>query len=151
MRIGVLSDTHSARFEELPESIVNGLQGVNLIIHAGDFTEESVLNGLRTIAEVKAVQGNMDSRAIKDFLPEVARFRAGNKTVCVTHGWGAPEGIAERVLQRCGEADVIVFGHSHEPYNSYHGNVLLFNPGKATDSYGILHIDQKVSARIIAV
>jgi hypothetical protein len=55
MRIGVLSDTNSSRFEELPEAIVNGLQGVDLIIPAGDFTGEPVLDGLRTIAEVRAV------------------------------------------------------------------------------------------------
>ncbi len=151
MRIGVLSDTHSSRFEEIPQAIVNGLQGVDLIIHAGDFMEEPVLDGLRRVAEVKAVQGNMDSGVIKNLLPEVTSFKVGNKTVCVTHGWGAPEGIVERVMHRCDKADVIVFGHSHEPYNSYHGEILLFNPGKAANSYGILHINQKVNAQIIPV
>jgi hypothetical protein len=93
----------------------------------------------------------MDSPAIKHLLPEVVWFRVGDKAVCVTHGWGAPGGIAQRVMQRCGTADVVVFGHSHEPYNSYHGDTLLFNPGKAANSYGIMHIDQKVNGQIISV
>ena len=151
MLIGVLSDTHSRRFEELPEAILNGLEGVDLIIHAGDFTEEPVLDGLRALAEVKAVQGNMDSAVIKNSLPEVTSLMVGKRKICVTHGCGAPEGIVERVIERCGEADVIVFGHSHEAYNNYHGHTLLLNPGKAANSYGIVHIDQKVSAQIIAV
>jgi putative phosphoesterase len=149
MKIGVLSDTHARRFEEIPETIVNGLADVDLIVHAGDFVAQPVLDGLRGIAEVKAVQGNMDTGALKDSLPEVMNFTAENKKLCVTHGWGAPQGIVERVMRKCKGADVIIFGHSHEPYNRYHGDVLLFNPGKAVNSYGILVIAQEVSARII--
>jgi hypothetical protein len=151
MRIGVLSDTHASSFEEIPEALITSLAGVDLIIHAGDFTAKPVLDGLKTIAQVKAVRGNMDSEILKNSLPEVRSFWVGEKKICVTHGWGAPEGIAERVMQTCTEADVIVFGHSHEPYNRYHGNVLLFNPGRARISYGILDVDQKVEAQIVTL
>lgn len=120
-----------------------------MIIHAGDFTEESVLDGLKTIAEVKGVRGNMDSGVLRNLLPEVTSFRVGYRKICVTHDWGGPEGIAERVLKKREKADVLVFGHSHEPYNNYHGGTLLFNPGKATNSYGILDLDQELSAQII--
>jgi len=151
MKIGVLSDTHASRLEDLPQAVVQGLAGMDLIIHAGDFTAQAVLEGLRTIAEVKAVRGNMDGGVLRDALPEVINFTVGDTKICVTHGWGAPTGIAERVMQKCQEADVIVFGHSHEAYNRYHGDVLLFNPGKAAHSYGILNIDREINARIVQV
>jgi hypothetical protein len=151
MKIGVLSDTHASRFEEIPEAILRSFAGVDFIIHAGDFTQKPVLDGLKTIAEVKAVRGNMDSETLKNLLPEVSNFVVGNKRICVTHGWGAPEGITERVMQKCAKADVIVFGHSHEPYQRYHGDALLFNPGRAGVSCGILTVDHNVEAQILTL
>ena len=60
MRLGVISDTHAKEFDELPAPVLTALAGVDLIVHAGDFTEKAVLTGLKALGEVKAVCGNMD-------------------------------------------------------------------------------------------
>ena len=72
MKIGVISDTHAQTMEDIPSSIVDALEKVDLIVHAGDITETAVLEGLREIREVKAVHGNMDSTELKRMLPDGA-------------------------------------------------------------------------------
>jgi putative phosphoesterase len=67
IKIGVISDTHA--ISEVPSAILNALATVDLIVHAGDFTEKAVLDGLTAIGQVKAVSGNMDSQELKKALP----------------------------------------------------------------------------------
>jgi putative phosphoesterase len=69
MRIAVLADTHVNLLEHLPKKIIDALSTVDLIIHAGDFTDLQLLKELERLREVKAVQGNMDSRELKTVLP----------------------------------------------------------------------------------
>jgi predicted phosphodiesterase len=45
--------------------------------------------------------------------------------------------------------DIIIFGHSHEPCNRYVQGILLFNPGQAKNSFGLLTIDDRIDARIL--
>lgn len=151
MRIGVISDTHVKTLGEIPEPILIALAGVDLIAHAGDFTQRAVLDGLRSLGEVKAVYGNMDSGELKTMLPQKELFVASGKKVGLTHGWGAPWGIARRVRQMFGHVDVIIYGHSHEPSNEYIEGSLLFNPGQARDSFGLLTINDEIKAEIIRV
>jgi putative phosphoesterase len=151
MRIGVISDTHVKTFDELPTPITTALAGVDLIVHAGDFTERPVLEGLRRLGAMKAVCGNMDSAELKRTLPQKELFIANGKKVGLIHGWGAPWGIADRVREIFGDVDIIIFGHSHQTCNQYIGGSLLFNPGRASDSFGLLTIDDEVRAEIIKV
>jgi len=151
MEIGIISDTHVKTLDELPATIITALAGVDLIIHAGDFTELPVLEGLRQLGAVKAVCGNMDSAELKRTLPQKELFVVNRKKVGLMHGWGAPWGIADRVKGMFGDVDIIVFGHSHQPCNQYIGGSLLFNPGRASDSFGLLTIDDEVRAEIIKV
>jgi putative phosphoesterase len=69
MRIAVLADTHVNRLEHLPKKIIDTISTVDLIIHAGDFTDVQVLEELKRLKVVKAVQGNMDSMELKTTLP----------------------------------------------------------------------------------
>ena len=147
----MLSDTHAHTLNEIPEEIRSALVGVDLIVHAGDFTESAVLDGLRALGEVKAVRGNMDSAELKRRLPEKESFVAKGKKVGLTHGSGGPWGIAGRIRQLFGDMDIIVFGHSHEPCNQYFQGSLLFNPGRAGDSFGLLTINDEIKAEIIKV
>jgi len=151
MEIGIISDTHIKTVNELPAAIVTALARVDLIVHAGDFTELPVLEGLRQLGTVKAVCGNMDSSELKRTLPQKELFVVNRKKVGLIHGWGAPWGIADRVKGMFGDVDIIVFGHSHQPCNQYIGGSLLFNPGRASDSFGLLTIDDEVRAEIIKV
>lgn len=149
MKIGVVSDTHVQTIEDIPLSIIDALEDVDLIIHAGDITERAVLEGLREIGEVKAVHGNMDSGELKRMLPDRRTIDIGGKQIGVIHGSGGPWGIAERVRPLFGEVEVIIFGHSHLSFNEYIRGTLMFNPGRARDSFGILTIDKEIKAEIL--
>jgi hypothetical protein len=151
LRIGVLSDTHISSFENIPQKIIDSLSTVDLIIHAGDFTTVEVLRGLQQLGEVKAVQGNMDSAELKSTLPVKEIIEVGNKRIGITHGWGSPWRIEHKVREMFDQdqVDVIVYGHSHHSQNKLIDNILFFNPGKATNSFGILTIEEEVRGEII--
>jgi hypothetical protein len=135
--------------DELPARVRMALAGVDLIVHAGDFTEKAVLDGLKALGEVKAVHGNMDSAELKRLLPEKELFVVKGRKVGLIHGSGGPWGIAGRIRQLFEDADVIIFGHSHEPCHLYLQGSLMFNPGRARDSFGLLTIDDEINAEII--
>jgi putative phosphoesterase len=149
LKIGVVSDTHVQTIEDVPLSILKAMEDVDLIIHAGDITERAVLEGLREMGEVKAVHGNMDSGELKRMLPDRRTIDVEGKQIGLVHGSGGPWGIAERVRPLFGEVDVIIFGHSHLSFNEYIRGTLMFNPGRARDSFGILTIDKEIKAEIL--
>ena len=149
MKIGVISDTHAQNIDDIPSSLIDELEKLDLVIHAGDITERDVLEGLREIGEVKAVHGNMDSNELKRMLPDRRTLDIEGKQIGVCHGSGGPWGIAERVRSLFGEVDVIIFGHSHLPCNEYIRGTLMFNPGRTRDSFGILTIEKEIKAEII--
>jgi putative phosphoesterase len=152
MRIAVLADTHVNMLEHLPKKIIDAISTVDLVIHAGDFTDVQVLKELKRLREVKAVHGNMDSMELKTLLPFKEIVEIGSKRIGITHGSGSPWGIEERVREmfESDRMDIIVYGHSHRSQNKVVDNILLFNPGKAADSFGILTIDGEVKGEIIS-
>jgi len=152
MRIAVLADTHVNMLEDLSKKIIDALSTVDLIVHAGDFTDVQLLKELEGLRTVKAVQGNMDSTELKVMLPAKEIVEMENKRIGITHGSGGPGGIEERVRKvfESDRIDIIVYGHSHQSQNKVIADVLLFNPGKATDSFGILAIDGGVKGEIIS-
>jgi putative phosphoesterase len=149
MKIGVISDTHATSFDQLPDQILRTLAEVDLIIHAGDFVARDVLDGLKRLGEVKAVAGNMDSKELKQILPEKEILIIEGKRVGIIHGWGSPYGIDDRVGGMFDDVDIIVYGHSHYSQNEMKKGILFFNPGQAKNSFGILTIGQEVSGEII--
>jgi uncharacterized protein len=151
MRIAVLADTHVNRLEHLPKKIIEALSTVDLIIHAGDFTDLQLLKELKQLGEVKAVHGNMDSRELKTVLPVQEIVEIENKRIGIIHGSGGPWGIEERIRKmfESDRIDIIVYGHSHRSQNKVTKDILFFNPGKATDSFGILTIDGGAKGQII--
>ncbi len=151
MRLAVLTDTHVGSMQELPGPMLKALADVDLIVHAGDFTETAVLEGLRALKEVKAVCGNMDSRAIQMALPRKELFVAAGKKIGLIHGWGIPLGIAGRVRGEFDDVDVIIFGHSHTSCNERIRGALMFNPGRCRESYGLLTIAEDMSAKIVRI
>jgi hypothetical protein len=151
MKIGVISDTHVQTIEDIPLAIMAALEDVDFIIHAGDITERAVLEGFREIGEVKAVYGNMDSGELKRMLPDKRIIDVEGRQVGLAHGSGGPWGMEERVRLLFGEVDVIIFGHSHLSFNEYIRGTLMFNPGRARDSFGILTIEKEIKAEILRV
>jgi len=152
MRIAVLADTHVHMLEHLPKKIIDAIATVDLIIHAGDFTDVQVLKELKRLRGVKAVQGNMDSTELKTVLPVKEIVEIENKRFGITHGSGSPWGIEGRVRKmfESDRIDIIVYGHSHRSQNKVIDDILFFNPGKATDSFGILTIDGEAKGEIIS-
>jgi len=152
MKIAVLADTHVHMLEHLPKKIIDALSTVDLIIHAGDFTDVQVLKELKRLRGVKAVQGNMDSMELKTVLPVKEIVEIENKRIGITHGSGSPWGIEGRVRKmfKSDRIDIIVYGHSHQSQNKVINDILLFNPGKATDSFGILTINGEAKGEIIS-
>ena len=149
MKIGVVSDTHATSFAEVPDRILQALAEVDLIIHAGDFVVRDVLDGLKQLGEVKAVQGNMDSEELKQILPEKELLVIEGKRIGIIHGWGSPYGIDDRVGKMFEDVDIIVYGHSHYSQNEVKRGVLFFNPGQARNSFGILTVGKELKGEII--
>ena len=152
MRIAVLADTHVDRLEHLPKKTVDALSTADLIIHAGDFTDVQLLRELKRLGEVKAVHGNMDSRELKAELPVKEIVETKDKRIGITHGSGAPWGIEERIRKtfESNRVDIIGYGHSHRSQNKVIDDVLFFNPGKATDSFGILTVNGAAAGEIVS-
>ncbi|GHO87767.1 metallophosphoesterase family protein [Dictyobacter formicarum] len=158
-RIGIISDTHCPRFSRLPEAVWEYFAGVELIIHAGDLSILSVISELETIAPVVAVQGNVEHEEVVMKLPIKKEIRVGGCRIGIVHILGDSHHYERTARQEFPEARVVVFGHSHNPYNQEHAGQLLFNPGSANDrrrqpacSIGQLLIDdeaQTVKGEII--
>jgi len=152
MRIVVIADTHVNKLEYLPAKIIDAISTVDLIIHAGDFTDIQLLEELKQLRDVEAVHGNMDSKQLKSVLPIKKIVETKDKRIGITHGSGAPWGIEERVRKvfESDRIDIIVYGHSHRSQNEIVNDILFFNPGKAADSLGILTIDGEAKGEIIS-
>jgi len=148
MKIGVISDTHVRTIDEIPVRILKALARVDLIVHAGDFTEKAVLDGLKTIGEVKAVSGNMDSGELKSLLLDKELFEINGKKIGLIHGWGGPWGIADRIREMFTDLDLIIYGHSHEPWNKSIRGSLVLNPGQARNSFGLITLNDQIKAEI---
>ncbi len=145
MKVGILSDTHIRKGRTLPQFVWENLEDVDFILHAGDLTTETVLEELNMLAPVIAVKGNCDW-LVKD-LPDKTITRLGSLKIGLTHGY---LGKAGSTLQRAQETfqgdqvDMIVFGHSHIPYKSFHNGILLFNPGSPVERRGQSHFSMGV-------
>lgn len=159
IKVAVISDTHiPAACKLLPDNLLERIKGVNLIIHAGDFTEASVLDKLKSIAPVEAVAGNMDSGTIKKNLPEKRILKLGDFSVGVTHGYGAPDNLIAyaKNMFRQEKPDCVIYGHSHIARIDYVGDVLYLCPGSPTEKvfapyncFGMLEIGEKITPSII--
>ncbi|MFA5064024.1 MAG: metallophosphoesterase family protein [Dehalococcoidia bacterium] len=149
IRIGVISDTHMRHFSQLPQELVRVLGTVDLIVHAGDIVTMDVIQGLQTLAPVQGVCGNMDLPEVRVNLPQQQLIEMEGKKIGIIHGSGGPAGLESRVMQLFPGADAVIFGHSHIATNVKINGVLLFNPGRADESYGLLEVGGIISSKII--
>lgn len=157
MKIGVLSDTHLHNpDDDLPAAVVELLRGVDMVLHAGDITHPSVIDFLQTIAPTHAVLGNMDDSRLHGSLPLKKVVEAGIFRIGLIHGWGAPDGLEERVEKEFDDVHCIVYGHTHYPACHRRNSVLFFNPGSPTDrrwapyrSIGILTVSDELKGEIV--
>ena len=152
-KVGVISDTHIPYFKKLPEAIWEHFAGVELVIHAGDLSILSVLSELETIAPVVAVQGNVEHEEVVLELPIKREIVVGGCRIGIVHILGESSNRAKLARLEFPKARVVVYGHSHIPYNQEHDGQLLFSPGSATDrrrqprcSIGLLYVDDEAES-----
>jgi len=134
VRVVVVSDTHvrDRGSTVLPERALDELERADVILHAGDVVEAGLLDRLRTLAPVHAVLGNNDA-ALRGVLPERAELTLEGVRIGMVHDSGPRAGREARVRRLFPEADLVVFGHSHIPWNAAGlDGQWLFNPGSAT-------------------
>lgn len=122
MRIGLISDTHGL----LRPEAVAALQGCAQIIHAGDIGKPQVLDGLRVIAPLEAIRGNIDTADWAQVLPERLDLRIGGLTLHVLHDLKQLD-----IDPLAAGVEVVIAGHSHKPKVERRDGVLYVNPGSA--------------------
>lgn len=134
-RLLLIADTHvPKRARSLPEAVRRAASGVDLVVHAGDWVTASVLDDLAALAPVLGVWGNNDGADLRDRLPEVARSEIDGVRVAVIHETGPAAGREKRMDAAFPDADLLVFGHSHIPWDAVTpAGMRLLNPGSPTD------------------
>lgn len=136
MRLVLTSDTHvPARARDLPAALWSAIAAADLVVHAGDWVSVELLDRVEArAARLVGVYGNNDGPPLRDRLPEIATVELGGLRLCVVHETGSATGREARCAARFPACDVLVFGHSHIPWDTVTPNGLrLLNPGSPTD------------------
>ncbi|WSQ07239.1 metallophosphoesterase [Streptomyces sp. NBC_01231] len=136
MRLLLMSDTHlPKRARELPAPLLAELPGADVVFHAGDWVDTATLDLLESRSRrLVAVYGNNDGPQLRARLPEIAHADLGGLRFAVVHETGPAQGREARCAARFPDTDVLVFGHSHIPWDTTAPTGLrLLNPGSPTD------------------
>ncbi|GHE48353.1 phosphoesterase [Streptomyces cellulosae] len=136
VRLLLMSDTHlPKRAKKLPEQLLEEIPRADVVVHAGDWVDTDALDLLESRSRrLLAVYGNNDGPALRTRLPEVARAELGGLRFGVIHETGPAQGREKRCAERFPDLDVLVFGHSHIPWDTTAPTGLrLLNPGSPTD------------------
>ena len=136
VRLLLVADTHlPKRAKDLPSELWRAVEDVDVVLHAGDWVDVRLLDELEDRARrVVGVHGNNDDPDLRRRLPEVARVELGGVRLAVVHETGSARGRQERCAALYPDDDVLVFGHSHIPWDTVAPSGLrLLNPGSPTD------------------
>ncbi|MEX5635203.1 metallophosphoesterase family protein [Parafrankia sp. FMc2] len=141
MRLVIVADTHiPARARDLPEPVWSAVKDADVVLHAGDWIGADLLHQLTERSRrLIGCYGNNDGPDLRSALPEVARATLDGLHLVVVHETGPATGRERRLATAHPDADVIVFGHSHIPWDTMtprpgSGRPLrLLNPGSPTD------------------
>ena len=135
-RLLLLADTHvPKRAADLPGEVWAAADDADVVVHAGDWVDVALLDALEARAtRLVACFGNNDHGALRTRLPEVARTELEGLRLGVVHETGGKEGRERRCDAAYPDLDVLVFGHSHIPWDTTTPRGLrLLNPGSPTD------------------
>ncbi|QCU76957.1 metallophosphoesterase [Citricoccus sp. SGAir0253] len=141
VRLLLLADTHvPRRARALPAQVWDAVEAADVVFHAGDWQVPELLDELEARARrLVGVWGNNDGPELRERLPETARVEIGGVRLAMTHETGAAKGRERRMAAAFPDADVLVFGHSHIPWDTVAGpdtanpGLRLLNPGSPTD------------------
>jgi uncharacterized protein len=132
----LIADTHvPKRARDLPAVVWDAVQNADVVVHAGDWVEPALLDHLEErSAKLIACWGNNDGDELRRRLPERADVTLGGLRFTVVHETGASGGRDARMARLYPDTDVLVFGHSHIPWDTTAETGLrLLNPGSPTD------------------
>lgn len=135
-RLLLISDTHvPSRARALPDQVWRAVEAADVVVHAGDWTTPDLLDALEArAARLVGVAGNNDGPELHERLGEVARVTVEGLRVAVVHETGQKQGRERRADQAFAETDLLVFGHSHIPWDTVSpAGMRLLNPGSPTD------------------
>jgi hypothetical protein len=135
-RLVLVADTHlPKRAKDLPAELWEAVERADVVVHAGDWVDEPALDAFEARSRrLLACYGNNDGAGLRARLPEVARAEIGGLRFAVVHETGPSTGRERRCEQAYPDVDVLVFGHSHIPWDTTTPRGLrLLNPGSPTD------------------
>ncbi|MFW5929540.1 MAG: YfcE family phosphodiesterase, partial [Halobacteriota archaeon] len=130
MEIALVGDSHVPfGVEEVPGEVMEAVEDADLVLHTGDFDSRKAFRIFAEASEsFAAVRGNMDPSALS--IPTSQDFDVGDTTFLLTHGTDGVDAVLDEA--RDVEAEVAVYGHSHEPADVERDGVRLVNPGSCT-------------------
>ncbi|WP_327121809.1 metallophosphoesterase [Streptomyces sp. NBC_01341] len=136
MRLLLTSDTHvPKRARQLPAALLEAVDAADVVVHAGDWVDVATLDQFEARARrLVGVFGNNDGAELRARLDEIALVELAGIRLGVVHETGASRGREQRCAARFPDLDVLVFGHSHIPWDTVApGGLRLLNPGSPTD------------------
>lgn len=136
MRLVITADTHvPSRARDLPDELWRAIEEADLVVHAGDWVDEALLDAVQERARgLIGVYGNNDGPGLRRRLPEVAYADVAGLRLAVVHETGPRDRREARCEARFPDRDLLIFGHSHIPWDTSTGTGLrLLNPGSPTD------------------
>lgn len=136
----LMADTHlPKRARNLPAPLWQAVEAADVVVHAGDWVEPALLDELEARSRrLIGVFGNNDGAELRRRLPEVARATLAGVRFAVVHETGDSQGRERRCAAAYDDVDVLVFGHSHIPWDTTTATasgapLRLLNPGSPTD------------------
>ncbi len=136
MKLLILADTHlPKRARDLPGEVWDAVEAADVVLHAGDWVDVALLDQIESRSRrLVAVYGNNDHGLLRQRLPAIARTEIEGLRIAVVHETGDAKGREARCAARFPDTDLLVFGHSHIPWDTTASTGLrLLNPGSPTD------------------
>ncbi len=135
-RLLLIADTHvPKRARVLPDAVWRAVDEADVVFHAGDWVDEALLDALEDrAARLVGVWGNNDGLELRSRLPQIARAEVDGIRFAMIHETGAATGRERRADAAFPDAEVLVFGHSHIPWDAVSpSGMRVLNPGSPTD------------------
>lgn len=132
----LLADTHlPKRAKTLPDQVWREVDAADVVLHAGDWVDLATFEALEQRSrKLIAVWGNNDGPELRERMPETAYWELEGVRFAMTHETGASSGRERRMDRAFPDIDVLVFGHSHIPWDTVApSGMRLLNPGSPTD------------------
>ncbi len=135
MRLAIISDTHIPRgARAIPDACLHRCRDADAILHAGDLSDVSVLELLRSLGPpVHAIHGNVDGEGVRRLAPARLEREFAGVRVGMTHSPGPASGRLERLRAAFPRCDAVIFGHTHMPEHRMIDGFQIFNPGSPTE------------------